>query len=168
MQNLLVPRPASPPDMSFVARYASGATKHLHPRAPAHRSDHQFIAMLDSYRDSGGIARASEVVAQSRRIFGPDAATLSSWITTREVLCFEWQWQTWLPLFQFSRVDMRPQPELGQLFAELTPVYDPWELANWFAQPNPWLSDRIPVDTFLSDLPAVLEAARADRFVASG
>jgi hypothetical protein len=123
--------------------------------------------MLESYRGSGGLARAQEVVALSKRCGGPDVAMLGSWIAERAVICFDWQSQTWLPLFQFNAFDMTRQPELRPVFAELTSVYDAWELANWFVQPNPWLANRIPVDTFASDLSAVLHAARADRFVAN-
>lgn len=52
---------------------------------------------------------------------------------------FEWQSRTWLAIFQFNLFDMTRPPALGQVLAELIPVYDHWELANWFAQPNPWL-----------------------------
>ncbi|WP_296443716.1 hypothetical protein [Rhodoferax sp. UBA5149] len=124
--------------------------------------------MLNSYRVSGGLARVPEVVALFKRHGRSDVATLASWIDNREVLSFEWQSQTWLPLFQFNRFDMTPRPELGQVLAELTSVYGPWELANWFAQPNPWLVDRTPADMLGSDLPAVLNASRADRFIANG
>jgi hypothetical protein len=62
---------------------------------------------------------------------------------------------------------MTRRPELSQVFAELTPVYDPWELASWFAQANPWLAQRIPADMLYTDPSAVLQAARADRFIAN-
>lgn len=54
------------------------------------------------------------------------------------------------------------------MLAELRPVFDGWALAAWFAKRNTWLNDRCPVDTVASNLMAVLEAARADRFVANG
>lgn len=167
MQNILMPRPVSSPDMSGV-RYAPDAMNVPQPRAQEHHADHQFVALLDSYRSSGGLARAQEVIALFKCRCGPDAATLASFIVERKVISFEWQSQTWIPLFQFNRFDMTPQPELGQVITELSSIYDTWELANWFARPNPWLSDRIPVDTLVSDLPAVLNAARAERFIACG
>ena len=37
---------------------------------------------------------------------------------------------------------------------------------TWFAQPNPWLADRLPADTLELDRSAVLHAARADRLLA--
>ncbi len=71
-----------------------------------------------------------------------------------------------VPLFQFKRFDMTPQPALGQVIAELIAVGDRWALASWFAQPNPWLADRLPADTLELDRSAVLHAARADRLLA--
>ena len=167
MQNHLAFRPVSLPSRSGLT-FAPDAADRPFPGVPREDADHQFVAMLDAYRDSGGLVRTHEVLALSRRCAGPDAATLAGCVAQREVISFEWQTLTWLPLFQFRRADMRPQPGLVQVLAELTPVCDPWELANWFIQPNPWLADCTPVDTLLADLPALLNAARAERFVANG
>lgn len=166
MQNILAPRSAPSFGQSMFS-HAPAATDGHHHDAQEGRTDHQFIAMLDSYRDSGGIARAQEVVALFKRRCGSDLATLASWIVNKKVICFEWQSRMWLPLFQFNRCDMTPQAGLGQVLAELTSVYDAWELASWFAQPNPWLGDRAPADMLGLDLPAVLNASRADRFMAN-
>jgi len=151
----------------FPVVHTSGEAEYRHHSTRNIDVDYQFIAMLDSYRPSGGLARAQEVAALSERHGGPDVATLTNWIAKREVICFDWQSHTWFPLFQFNPFDMTRHQGLGTLFAELATVYDAWELANWFAQPNPWLANRVPADTFLSDLGAVLHAARADRFRAS-
>ena len=43
-----------------------------------------------------------------------------------------------------------------------------WTIAIWFAQPNSWLADQRPVDLLHCNLAAVVQAARADRFVARG
>ena len=132
------------------------------------RADHQFIAMLDSYRSSGGLARAQEVLALLKRHCGSDLSTLARWIVKGNVISFEWQSEVWLPLFQFNRIDMTPQTGLGQVLAELSSIYDAWELANWFSQPNPWLADRTPAETLAGDAIAVLHAARAERLTAVG
>ena len=84
------------------------------------------------------------------------------------MICFQWQAEPWLPLFQFSRFDMAPQRQLRPVFEELTSVYDPWEMGAWFVRPNPWLAQRMPIDMLLADLSAVLHAARAERFIANG
>ena len=57
-------------------------------------SDRQFVAMLDAYRDSGGLCRArelQEVIARSTDVGGSDVAALNGWIMQREVICFNWQ-----------------------------------------------------------------------------
>ncbi|MFZ3081808.1 hypothetical protein [Rhodoferax ferrireducens] len=131
-------------------------------------TDHQFIATLDSYRDAGGLAPVQEVVALFKRCKGSDLTTLASLIAGKKVICFGWEARVWLPLFQFNRVDMTPHIGLGQVLAQLSSVFSAWELANWFAQPNPWLGDRAPAARLGWDLSAVLHAARADRFVVDG
>ncbi len=130
--------------------------------------DRQFVSMLDAYRGSGGLARAQEVLAMFKRCGSPGVAALTHWIVSRELICFEWQAQSWLPLFQFTRPDLTPDPRLRPVFAELTEMYDHWGLAAWFSLPNPWLAQRAPVDTLHCDHRAVLDAARAERFALSG
>ena len=130
-------------------------------------TDGQFIAMLNAYRGSGGLARDKELLSFSRRCCSFDAGTLASWSAEREVIGFFWQSRTWLPLFQFNLPDMTLAPALGQILAELIPVYDPWELANWFSQPNPWLADCVPAEALEPDPLAVLQAARVCRFIAN-
>ncbi len=130
--------------------------------------DMQFIALLDGFRPSGGLVRAQEVLELFLRRGGPDLATLARWMARCEVLCLEWNGQSWLPMFQFDRVAMVPRPQLEPVLAELNPVFSPWALAAWCAQPNPWLDGERPADVLVSHAPEVLNAARADRFAALG
>ena len=131
-------------------------------------SDRQFVAMLEAYRDSGGLCREremQEVIARSIGL-GPDVTVLNGWIMQREVVCFNWHANTWLPWFQFNQPGMAPHPQLRPVLHELNTVYDGWEIGCWFARPNPWLDNRRPVDALLAHLPEVLHAARAERFIA--
>ena len=59
-------------------------------------------------------------------------------------------------------------PHLQAILSELVPVFGEWELALWFGQPNSWLQGSAPVDLIDLDASAVLGAARADRFIATG
>lgn len=135
---------------------------------PVRSADQQFITMLDAYRDTGGIARVQELIQLCRSHGGPSVAVIAAWIDARAVICFEWRSDIWLPWFQFHHHDLIPHPQLEPVFAELGAVYDPWDTACWFAEPNPWLADRAPVDALLADLPGVLQAARVDHFIANG
>lgn len=151
----LLPLPAQP-----VARRVQQA-------APGNGRDRQFIELLDACRASGGLAPQSEVAALFVRRNGPHVAALTGWIAAGELICFTWQEQSWLPLFQFQPLDMTPRRSLAPVFAELASVYDPWDTAQWFARRSPWLGQRAPIELLDSDLPAVLQAALADRFFAS-
>ena len=150
-----------------TARLIALAATWRYSYAPQSCTDDQFVEMLNAYRGSGELALEENLLALSSRRCGLDADTLANWIAERQLIGFEWQSRTWLPIFQFNLFDMTRPPALGQVLAELIPVYDPWELANWFAQPNPWLADRVPADALEHDPSAVLQAARADRFIAN-
>jgi len=71
-------------------------------------------------------------------------------------------------MFQFDRSDMSLRDGAARWFAKLRAAFDDWDLASWFAQPNSWLHGAAPVDAIGHDLSAVLQAARADRFIAIG
>ena len=166
MQAVLTPPPLSSSDV-VLAGHASGVDRQRQ-RTPQTHVDQQFVAMLDAYRSSGGIGRAQEILKMLKSHAESPGAMLAHWILKRKVICFEWRAQSWLPWFQFRTDDMRPHTELAPVLAELAPVFDPWELANWFAQPSPWLADCTPVDSLRFNLRGVLHAAQADRIVACG
>ena len=136
--------------------------------APGWRGDQQFVEMLNAFRSSGGLARAQEVLELCLHRGGPDEATLARWMLRREVLSFDWYADSWMPMFQFDPVEMTPLPVLQPVLAELNGVYAPWELANWFVQPNAWLAGGLPADNLARAARGVLDAARADRFIVSG
>lgn len=148
--------------------------------SPPRDGDERFIALLGVYRGFAGLARAGDVITLLEQRNGSGVGTLARWIVDEWVISIEWQADTWLPLFQFNAADMSPRPEVAQVIAELAGAFDPWERAEWFVQPNPSLGERAPAECLMSDpgagptaapmpnLQAVLNAARADRFVAVG
>ena len=71
-------------------------------------------------------------------------------------------------MFQFDLGNLSFKPGTRKILGELTAVFDGWMLAVWFAQPNSWLKGEKPIDLLATNLPAVFEAARADRYVAEG
>lgn len=137
---------------------------------PVHegRGDYPFIALLDGYRDSGGLAPLQEVAAQFQRRSAGEPGALARWIVNQQVICFEWQSKMWLPLFQFNRLDMSLQPGISLVLAQLGAALDDWQLAQWFVRPNPWLADRTPAAMLALDPAGVLNAAQADRQTAHG
>ena len=128
----------------------------------------QFVNLLNAFRRSGGLARVPEVAARFRTYNLNDVSPLAGWIDHRQVISFEWQYKRWLPLFQFNPVGLSLRAGLTPALDELRGVCDDWETANWFAEPNPWLAERIPADMLAVAAPQVLNAARAERFLAGG
>jgi len=127
-----------------------------------------FLALNAACRPTGGLARGDDLarlLADHR--FG-DFVSLAGLIDSGEIFGFEWRHYFWIPMFQFELRDLSSKPGARQVREELAPAFDGWPLATWFGDPNAWLSARRPVDLLDSDLPAVLDAARADRFIAAG
>jgi hypothetical protein len=73
-----------------------------------------------------------------------------------------------LPLFQFDPHTMSIRDEVLAVTAELRHVFDEWDIASWFVECNSWLGNRTPVVVVRENPTEVLEAARADRFIAAG
>lgn len=124
-------------------------------------NDQQFVAALNAFRASGGLAPAEELLVSFNRRGGHGLATLARWIVARQVVSFVWQARTWLPLFQWTPDDMTPRRDLAPVLATLNVALGDWEAVQWFATPNAWLAGCTPVSMVQADLPAVLLAARA-------
>ena len=127
-----------------------------------------FVELLNAFRRSGGLARVPEVAARFQAYGTDDVSPLMRWVNSRQVISFEWQGKQWMPLFQFNPVGLSLRAGLSNVLDELRGVCDDWELATWFARPNPWLGELIPADMLAVAAPQVLNAARAERFVATG
>jgi hypothetical protein len=130
------------------------------PAAPEH------LAMLDAYRRKGGLVSCDEAAMLLRRHHDQPISVLARWIVARKLVSFVWQSETLVPLFQFELADMSLRAAASDVVAELAGAFDDLELAAWFTRPNCWLGNAAPVDTIEADAPAVLQAARADRYIA--
>ena len=127
-----------------------------------------FDAIISAYQLSGGTARADdlELMLEEKRKYR--FVNVARQIALRDIFSFEWQSQFWVPMFQFHPQDLTVRQEVVRVVHELTSVLDNWTLAVWFTEPNSWLRGRRPVDMMDSHFSDVLNAARADRFVAAG
>ena len=123
--------------------------------------DAHFIALLNAYRASGGLAEGSEIAA--RRPF-TGLSALARAITSRAVVSLDWAGQRWLPVFQFEPGDLTVRPPVRVLIDELSDVLEDWELADWFVEPNAWLRGAAPLQLVDTDFAQVHDTARALRF----
>jgi hypothetical protein len=144
------------------------ADQRLAPTLQHRLEDRQFLVMQHAFHLTGGMVSGDEMARLLRRHSDQPISMLARWIVAREAVSFEWKSQTLLPLFQFDLSNMSLRPSVTAIVRELADVFDDLPLALWFAEPNAWLADSSPVDVVAVDPAAVLEAARADRFIARG
>ena len=124
--------------------------------------------LLAAFRSTGGVVRGDELARMLRDLKMGDVASMGRAIASKEICSFQWRSAFWIPMFQFDLDNLAFKHGPRKILLELTGVFDEWMLTAWFAQPNSWLNGCSPVDLLASDLPAVFEAARADRCVALG
>lgn len=127
-----------------------------------------FAALLAAYRTSGGTARGTDVARLLEEYEIGTFVSLAQLIAADVVFAFEWRSTLWIPMFQFDLGSLSTKRTAPMVLAELGPMFNGWERATWFARPNSWLKGRAPVNLIDTELAEVLEAARADRFVAAG
>jgi hypothetical protein len=131
-------------------------------------SGHAFSALKQAFRASGGLAGTEDVTRLLADYhLGESHPPLGDWLHSGALFAVPWQRRLWLPMFQVDLTDLRCRYDARQVRQELPTELDAWQVAVWFARPNGWLNDARPVDQLARNLPAVLNAARADRFVAS-
>ena len=121
-----------------------------------------------AFRSSGGTVAADELAYLLRGRVEQPLSTVARWIVAPEVVSFEWRSQTLLPLFQFDLAAARLRAPVADVVRELASVFDDWDLACWFTEPNAWLGDAAPAELVDAHAGAVLAATRADRFIARG
>lgn len=163
--------PSDPPQNLLDTRAANDGEKNqVTASAPKWEANQQFIAMLNGYRRSGGLAQAREVASMcnSAQKCSYSLAQLADGIGQRDLISVGWQSRIWVPLFQFNRTDMSLRDGLRDVLAELVFVFNAWDVALWFSQPNPWLFNSTPADVMASSIQDVMHAARAERYVAAG
>jgi hypothetical protein len=137
------------------------------PMAAEAADEADFAAMRSAYHAAGGFAGGDDLARLLEDCGRGSFSSLARRIVAGEVFGFEWRQTFWIPMFQFDEA-LDVKPGLKAVLAELATEYDGRRLANWFVEPNGWLDERRPIDVLDASPDEVLQAARADRFVATG
>ena len=124
-------------------------------------SSRGFIALLEAYRATGGMAPANFLLRSLQEHQRGDIGQLARLIVERRIFVLSWRGDSWIPMFQFEGHDLSCKTAPALVRAELTGLDSGWAIANWFAQPNARLDGRRPVNALDSDLAAVLDVARS-------
>lgn len=135
---------------------------------PANPTDTLFIKLLQDYRCCGGLLRLRDLQAMRRASWTDETLTqLPALIVARRAVGLVWDRTPWIPAFQFDDFGC-VTPAVEAVLRELTPAFNEWELSGWFVTPSCWLDQRRPVDLIDANQALVFEAARVDRYVATG
>jgi len=145
-------------------------TLSLRPPASAWPADADARAseFMHAFSRTGVLVSGEDMTLLLRRRTSQPISMLARWIVERRVVSFAWRGEYLVPMFQFEGVYMTVRRSVSAVLAELNGAFDDWDLATWFALPNSWLHDEAPVDVLPCDPHSVLQAARADRFIACG
>ena len=129
--------------------------------------DAEFAELRAAYAEAGGIAGGDDLARVLEQSGRGSLSGLARKVVAGEIFGFEWRRAFWIPMFQFTE-KLLPKPGMKAVLAELASEYDGRRLADWFVEPNGWLDDARPIDVLDTNPGEVLQAARADRFVATG
>lgn len=140
--------------------------------APTAVADAEFRRLCQGLEPSGGLVSADLLAGLMRHGDGTSVSQpisqVARWIVGRQIVCVPWRSQTLLPVFQFGAGMASLRPGLAAVMAELTDVFDDGELALWFALGNCSLGGAAPADCLATQAADVWQAARTDRFIATG
>ena len=158
------------PFLDEVGAAQPASMSYLRPKASLWPSeaDGRASEVLRAFRRTGGLVGGDELTFLLRVRTSQPISMLARWIVERRVVSFGWHGEYLLPMFQFDRADMTMRRPVSAILVEFDGTFDDWDLATWFALPNAWLEHVAPVDALAHDPHAVLQAARADRFIARG
>lgn len=131
-------------------------------------AEQRFVAIAAVFGRHGGMVTAEDANRMARLRSSNPGPVLARLMSTRELVWLTGHGRIWLPLFQFVPQTMSVRDEVLAVTAELSRVFDEWDMACWFAERNSWLGNRAPVAVIHENPGEVLETARADRFIAAG
>ena len=133
----------------------------------------QSESLFRQYSAHGGILTGDDLAAELRSQRDQPVSLVARWLVDRRVLGFRRRGETYLPRFQFAAPSDAgrmgdPLPGVQKAIVELSAAFDDIRMAEWFLCPNPWLQHRVPATVVAESETYVAQAARADRFIATG
>lgn len=129
-------------------------------------SDDFFDLMSQRLAEEGGLI-AEAALRDRWREQGRQPRDLDDLLDGDGLRSIKWGTQRWLPAFQLYPDGCTPRADVATVAEELEGAMDAAEILAWFACHNVSLNDETPIACLRTSLPAVLAAARLDRFIGS-
>jgi hypothetical protein len=143
-----------------TSRYASDEFDYDAPAAvEAQASSVGFTALLSGYGSAGGTVRGEDLARLFKDRLRGDYTSLAKLLADGHVFGFKWRDVLWIPMFQFDVRDLSVKNWSRLVLGALPAKLSGWALATWFAQSNPQLEGRRPIDVLDVNLPKVVQAA---------
>jgi len=102
---------------------------------------------------------SAEVAEESSSRATNRAAIASRWAKEKKIFSVRFEGQHWFPRFQFQ--DGGPIPAVAQVIKVFPGHATGWELAYFFATPNPHIGGRKPIELLKGDPSRLLSLAQA-------
>ena len=126
----------------------------------APRDQTTFRDLCESFRATGGIARADDLARLLEDFQCGNFASLAKRMASHEVLSFSWRGMHWVPMFQFDLRDLSLRRSPQQLLEACGAKFDGWALSCWLTTPSDELDGERPLDILDTDLPGLCALAR--------
>jgi hypothetical protein len=126
----------------------------------ASRDQTTFRDLCESFRATGGIARADDLARLLEDFQCGNFASLARRIASHEILSFSWRGMHWVPMFQFDLRDLSLRPGPQQLLEACGTKCDGWALSCWLATPSDELGGEPPLDILDTDFVGLCAMAR--------
>jgi hypothetical protein len=124
------------------------------------RQQTTFRDLCESFRATGGIARADDLARLLEDFQCGNFASLAKRIASHEILSFSWRGMHWVPMFQFDLRDLSLRPGPQQLLEACGTKPDGWALACWLTTESEDLAGERPLDGLELHLPGLCDLAR--------
>jgi hypothetical protein len=124
--------------------------------------------LISAYRSLGGVMSGDDLASLMRSSMDQPVSFLARAIVERRIVFFPVGATINVPCFQFEPEAWKTLPAVKVALTELLDVFDDLAIAEWFVRPNCWIQYRVPCLLVRHDVVAVRDAARADRYVATG
>jgi UDP-2,3-diacylglucosamine pyrophosphatase LpxH len=121
-----------------------------------------------AYGMAGGVAHGDELATLLRSHTAQATSLVAHWIADNTAVSWQDASGWTLPLFQIDLPRATLRQGMAQVMHELRGLLDDDEVVAWFVRPNGWLGGQLPALALATQAAAVVNAARADRYVASG
>ena len=120
-----------------------------------------MFSTMQALKGFGGVISGDAMAARLADHWAQPVSVLARWIVDRRVVHLSWHGTLMLPVFQFAPTGGTICCDVAQVIGQLVSVLDACESTTWFVRPHALLHGDLPLRLIKTNMPLVIEAARA-------